>query len=1354
MAETQNNIGRHQRRACAQHPDELLPSQIKAIDLVLSGMKDALKRATKAATLLEPTDRPNQVYLVDGGRGAGKTFTLLTMQRAINSLMLDSEHEERKLWAPHTDRVAAGSGFKAQVLRIIFPGEFTEGEMLMEHIFAEMLDRLVEDEKRYREGPEKERDPFMEAKARMLKERLLKDVAQGWYFAKRFGFEAVVRDAINYEDLVENWSEESGKASRRIDKWREFVTEWLDFSKAQMLIILLDDSDNDESLTDNILHSLRLVLDHPQIVTVLAGNLTAMRESLIHLRMKRIAPSVSALSGGRSPAAKEWRRRLRREVEEYLEKVIPQQQRAYLTVGRASTAAGSDDFQQIVGLPLAEMVESALQETRDRFLQAKFALALRHEAQQSDAATHDQQRRLETFLSWWLFGNLYGVELKPRSVRNLNTIRDYYGSDAGEADARWKKRLPVVLYGMSANFDLLQRLTDDDPSIVPWLRQQKLRSEWSQRRAFIINDRRLPRRDYGHAFLRYQLDIGLAMPFRDNPDQMVPGEMLPTPIGRRHLRRFFQPRQSPRRHRRLGLARWLDHAAIPSNCLYFHDLMALPDGAFIDVEQLPEANRQAEIEKLQTGRWESRLADEWLSTLEDDQETDADEYLARYFREIVCETLRGTHIIPSGELLNLMDPPDIKQKQTRAIYEHFLADELKSFDIAFGDRAAGFRALIRSRYRRGETGRPAGPLDPIENPDRMIALYTSLASDLRRGWHSIRIHQVAPKVIGQVAGESGEQEVHAIVATKDRLRLYKSGSIRDELMADDWVKRVLSGLEKEELREYFGLYFDDIAKEKIKIRRNVKFLRRYVESKTAKIAGTKPGGPRELTLLRELARVFHHSGLLQVKGLRTSKEIDPFADDASIDALVVADPRGWRKWALGLAGMLRPMEGADNKEAREVAVAQARFRLYLRKVDIVRLFEARESLAGEPQVQEESESFDVWMWTLRNVARFLCKDWPFHDSMLWGDPAQLPYPPFEDENPPLLKIRQPTSPEEPADDERERKREARSARNFSLLMYGLAPSLPAMIHANVMSRVYEAKLRLAGVRQQAYSGPETGRSIVAGSLALIREAIDEADEWAYLIGQLSVLLRVVKIKALHLDLRLLIEASDADGELDDAATIFAQAVRRSRRAAEALRGMQNDKLGREMLDTCREMLGVPERNAVGKWQLIKGLAIFPDMASSTLFGEGWIGDLISRQAFLDELAKRQSKEPKEDPREKDREVWAADRSNPERTIRESSLSVTGAFGETEQWLWAANRSLRKLREQIVKDAAALIPGNVEFRNFLDEQHQPAHLSQNDHSLEQRAEERRKQFAGFAAKMKLGAVREPAATRQRAAPPGK
>src|SRR5260221_1235290 len=84
-----------------------------------------------------------------------------------------------------------------------------------------------------------------------LKNELRDNVERGWYFAKRFGLDAIIRDSIDYGDLVERFESESRASSNRIHAWRAYVDKYLDFVEADALVILLDDSDVLPELTQD-----------------------------------------------------------------------------------------------------------------------------------------------------------------------------------------------------------------------------------------------------------------------------------------------------------------------------------------------------------------------------------------------------------------------------------------------------------------------------------------------------------------------------------------------------------------------------------------------------------------------------------------------------------------------------------------------------------------------------------------------------------------------------------------------------------------------------------------------------------------------------------------------------------------------------------------------------------------------------------------------------------------------------------------------------------------------------------------------------------------------------------------------
>ncbi len=85
--------------------------------------------------------------------------------------------------------------------------------------------------------------------------------------------------------------------------------------------------------------------------------------------------------------------------------------------------------------------------------------------------------------------------------------------------------------------------------------------------------------------------------------------------------------------------------------------------------------------------------------------------------------------------------------------------------------------------------------------------------------------------------------------------------------------------------------------------------------------------------------------------------------------------------------------------------------------------------------------------------------------------------------------------------------------------------------------------------------------------------------------------------------------------------------------------------------------------------------MMPDVASSTLFGRDWIIN------FFAELTKLK--------RSLHLSRYHQLRDNPP-----SHDSPIGVFYDTEQWLWATNRFLRKLLHAIRLEAPCLLPGDT------------------------------------------------------------
>ena len=1211
----------------------------------------------------EATKRPHQVFLIDGSRGSGKTYTLLTIEYALAQLSalcgrqpssgawtqrfsdwLDGPKTQTQSGSAQKPResatdnsaipklarlaeIASHHGRLAHTLRIIFPGDMEDGDAVMEAIFAAMTTatkRIVagcgDNEKRAREGED------------LIKE-LRGAVAQGWYFARRFGLDAIVRDSTDYNDLVSLFEQESRKAAHRIDAWRSYIVKYLKYHHSALLVVMLDDSDVRSELTENILHAMRMYLDHPRIVTVVAGNLKSMRISLLHLKMAALSPAVKALNSLGHPTAREWRRHERKEIEDYLEKILPPEQRVRVNppqIVRSMNAEGKQalsDFEVIVEKSMAQICKDLMDKHRQRFLDVKFRLAIKRELGRSDAASQDEARTLEYFLSWWLFANRYREQLRPQSVRQLKTWKMFLDEASGTFSN--SKRLPVMLFDNPANFTLIHRMSDEDPRVADWLRRQDIEASWVGRRRFKINDSDIDEGVYTYDYLKYRLDLGIAMPMRDNSDEVVSKVMLPWLVGRSYTRRFFQPRQMPRRHRSVGLARWLNHAAIPANCVYFSDLSRLPDISFVGGLFNENSDRKA-VDEIQSGAWEARLPDRWMELIEDRQDSPEDEHLLRYLREIVFEALRETGDATSGELDIVLDPPDPYEKRRHGVYEHFIDDEWECLKLDEHDRRDRFRlAASFLPSKRKSTVEEAKNSYDVSNrserrPDirlpRMLALYSAIATDIRRAWHAIRIHQGSPLFSDGSDGNTRqpfEHKAFAAIANRDLMPLPTLQQIQDVLEASDWTRGLLKVFSMANVDAVFASEEGD--------------------------AVMKKAGKETEKLLRDFKFLFG-----EAQGLKEQQDI--------------LDPH-------------------------------------------------------KPQGREEEEDFQRWTRTLRALCRTACDGWPVHDERptvflekIFFREATLEGLDVKGFMLDIFKSEPASASSEDDPELNARIRNGRAGRNLVWLLWGLAPSLPAVIHANVMSFVYQAELERAaeakylvsrlygqknedGSKRQDAKHDNNDESESSKSCEKPKdaerskveeyydEAIETARKWSELVGKLAIIVRYVKIKCLQLDAALFLDRMYRDAfqcepekrNPNDLSMPSDATPKNSAGLADIGKflekcGYNPGRLGYEAhgLNHLKDLAEIrlsfwsPDN---GIRTLGTGLAIHPDVAPSSLFGDDWMKDLFQRNSVRKVLIK--------DYKEGD-----SNKSG------DNPLSVNGLFGEVEQWLWAASRSLRKLRSRI------------------------------------------------------------------------
>ena len=1167
----------------AEIPDDLLETQSPALRVFLRRFVriviEAIDEisAEKSLPHANDIDRPHRVFCIDGGRGSGKTYTLLSIDHALRQLTEYLHDRTGDQWTQYfyhegfDDQLKRGRArlgvpqkSLAHTLKIIFPGDMEGEESLMEAIFAAMRDNLRAEE-------ESAEDDGRRKKAKELADKLRESVAEGWYFVRRFGHEAIIRDSVDYRDFVERFENESGKSASRIDRWRTFVREYLDFNHAVILVVLLDDSDVQPELAQNILHAIRMFLNHPRVITVLAGNIRAMRASLIHLAMRRISSSSGALSAEDRRTAQDWRRTERRAIEEYLEKVLPPSQRFFLTSpslqppkpsriqGSLSEKSNQGDFEKIAKCKLQDIYQRRLTATRDDFLRTKFSLALRREVSFEDRPSPTQRRTIEDFLSWWLFANNYADRLAPRSARQIATLAHYFADEIQEnaSSARYSqskpsvKRLAVMLHDVPDNFTVLQRLSDGDRSVNRWVRQQSVESIWVGQRMFKINGREVSEGSYSYEYLRYRFDIGLATPVRDNSEENISSGLLPQVRGRRHIRRFYQPRNMARQQRRYGVSKLIDHAAIPSNCAYFSDLAALPDVSLISQEEMEKGA------DLQHGEWEDQLAGRWVELLDEEQ----DEFLVRYFTEVVCQRLRGTGRASPAALMSALDPLSRGSELSHSFYENSVKWEIASFGQSF-DPVLYSTALDILRSDNGvvdfEKIADKEKKDAVDQTMRMLALNAALVNDLRRAWHAVRIYEHSPKWMesAEAAGLAQEYEDGArlLSANQSRMQLLDRVRLQRILEKSEWTKTVL---------RMFRL------------------------------------APLSTALRKHLA-------IDLIDGSHMRKLED---DLKKLFILHQADTRGYEK----------------------------------------------EDVTKSPPGEEDVD-YGHWASRLRRIGRALTKEWPVYsddddflerinlEGFVECEPNEKL---LHDWQLDISSAPEKNMAEKSADSSKQARQAklAREARQFAWFLSGLAPTLPAIIHANIMSRLYEAQtqLRIAGAGKD--QKPEVHKVKADRIKELYEEVIEELKKWFELVGSLTICVRYVKIKCLHLFAKLFIDA--------------------------ALRGGTNDADHASFFQLCGAQVSNSEaafkelEKAFGP-QAGKHLSMMPDVAPSSLFGEQWMVDLVKHSKLRSLIDKSASEGKVAVPKDEAREV-------------------RGMLGEAEQWLWASNRLLRKLYTTVEAD---------------------------------------------------------------------
>ncbi len=848
--------------------------------------------------------RPRHVFFIDGARGSGKTSMLLTIREFLKCLgdadkwadgrwnfvtnylkglrTYFSEEVEKKRkdlnaakeanpesksektrfdsWPYEDTKGLVERLFRephrgheprvekrhtACVLPLLVPSDLEQTQSVMEALFALMITKLKGEIMRCKSASHTDSERVTQGEA--LVQKLHDQVAKGWYLAKSERDEAIRAYSYNLENYLTKLGSTGAESYNRVAMWRSYVNEYLDYFKAQLLVTFVDDTDVSPQTTADILHTIRIFLDHPRIVTIVAGHLRSMRQSLTWRQLSDLKDpvEVSADPTGGTPTT--WRRLVRHQIEEYLEKILPRPLRFFLSfepvdeladfseIGDPSNGQKGDkdkewardkeffnDFETLVGgLSFDQYCRQRLSDFRDDFLRIKVAAFQNRRLRLRELASEDDKNKLESFLAWWLFRHRYGEQLRPRSIRQLRALVGLTGSTPNSVlvsrhlPHRRPKRLAVILFEAPENNLLIDRFSDADTNVGAWLQQQSVDSCWRGERYFRIGDRTLQRGTYGYSFIGFRLDLGLALPLREDPDANVPIGLLPRPSGQNMIGMTpFFPKMQPQTL--FGVAKQIQHSVLPANCIYFHDLDCLPDIAFepgLRIESQGEPLRFSkdwdtnliyrwpelfffDVDRLWTqpmaGIGEATTAAKKEGRAATAHEAQADliekgkvevkpgpseELLATYLKEVVLPlgSLEIGRFTPpatkveNGELLaDIETRREFAEKcaEIDSLRRHY--DYYNHFaETALGRTAASSLAKTTVEGWNKFVTKALHLKEPVSGAQREIddvladsfESYQALINDMRRAWHASRIllNQLPPKRVDQDREAAGEK---------------------------------------------------------------------------------------------------------------------------------------------------------------------------------------------------------------------------------------------------------------------------------------------------------------------------------------------------------------------------------------------------------------------------------------------------------------------------------------------------------------------------------------------------------------------------------------------------------------------
>lgn len=631
-------------------PDYLSDAQTRALAAILAAVREKSQGLAQSAT--KPGERgpenrlrsQRQVYLIDGPRGIGKTYTLTTARMLLEKYgakgdlsiqtivarlrqevperldSIGSQDGERALLGSWFEELSKPDGesssefeFEGAALTIppIFPADMVGEETPLTHLLTNLVSAL---ESRKRPKDLTGRNDELKT----LIERCRK-LSAGWLFARNIGVESILYNTPSVQEFMDEYGRQSAEAASRLSSWRRLVHDVLNALGRNVLVVFLDEADSEQAIQSGIFQLLRSYLDHDRIITVAAGNMRALRNHMAISFHEEIAKS--AKSGLSQASLRELRDSSRLEVEERLHKIFPHWQHFFLTPNNdrrndestTSRPTLDDLTSPKVGTVTTDhfnvMALRVLNNMRPQFVRAK-VVAYKHgtkfQNRRHEAVWSSERMVLDEFISWWLFRRSYLRALRPKTPRHI--ISFFANNQSKLSSEHWqgdtgrrltKPRLAVQFFQQASNINLAHQFTDWDENVLEWLKRQRLSSDWRGKRQFTINERTYYEGEYAYSYLSFRIDLGLALPLKVNEQESVPVKLLPSFAGYEHWGPI-SIEMNKVEAQQFGLARSIQHHGFPKNCIHMVDMATLPEAAF-------ESSEHAETNLL----FEGRLYDDW-----------------------------------------------------------------------------------------------------------------------------------------------------------------------------------------------------------------------------------------------------------------------------------------------------------------------------------------------------------------------------------------------------------------------------------------------------------------------------------------------------------------------------------------------------------------------------------------------------------------------------------------------------------------------------------------------------------------------------------------------------------------------